>query len=132
MVPCRFSFNWPIFGLETSSKGHGSNYWLSANRIALFHWTLDVRPSSNVALILHTASCNLELHYWNFLGLSSYIQPEFGLQLAAPHTGFIPVKPPGIGLFYLTLLPSWAPWGLGLLFINKTVLADGHLWCWRL
>jgi hypothetical protein len=30
-----------FFGLGPSSKGHGSNLWLSSNRIALFHWTLD-------------------------------------------------------------------------------------------
>jgi hypothetical protein len=28
------------------SKGHWSNLWLSANSIALFHWTLDLRCSS--------------------------------------------------------------------------------------
>ncbi len=40
----------PLFGLGPSSKGHGANLWLSSNRIALFHWTLDLGPSSKVAL----------------------------------------------------------------------------------
>jgi hypothetical protein len=40
-----------FLGLGPSSKGHhGSNLWLSSNRIALFHWTLDLEPSSKVAL----------------------------------------------------------------------------------
>jgi hypothetical protein len=37
MVPCRFSLDLPLFGLVLSSKGRGSNLWLSSNRIALFH-----------------------------------------------------------------------------------------------
>jgi hypothetical protein len=35
----------------------GPIYWLSANRIALLHWTLDLRLSSNVALSHFTNSC---------------------------------------------------------------------------
>ncbi len=50
MVPCRFSLNLPLFGPRPSSKGHGSALWLSPNRIAQFHWTLNLRPSSKVAL----------------------------------------------------------------------------------
>jgi hypothetical protein len=39
----------PLFGLGPLSKGHGSNYlWLLPNRFALFHWTLDLAPSSKV------------------------------------------------------------------------------------
>jgi hypothetical protein len=52
MVPCRFSLDLPLFGLGPSSKGHRSNLWLSSNRIALFHWTLDLGSSSKVALIV--------------------------------------------------------------------------------
>ncbi len=52
MVACRFSLNLPLFGLGPASKGHGSNLWLSSNRSALFHWTLDLGNSSKVALIL--------------------------------------------------------------------------------
>ncbi len=51
MVPCRFR-DLPRFGHGPSSKGHGSNLWLSANKIVLFHWTLDLRPSSKVSLRL--------------------------------------------------------------------------------
>jgi hypothetical protein len=51
-VPCRFSLDLPLFGLGPSSKGHRSNLWLSSNRIALFHWTLDLGSSSKVALIV--------------------------------------------------------------------------------
>ncbi len=48
-LQCRFSFNLPLFGLGPSFKGHGSSYlWLSSNRIALFHWTLDLAPLSKV------------------------------------------------------------------------------------
>ncbi len=42
----RFSLDLPLFG----AKGHGSNIWVSANRIGLFHWTLELGPSSKVAL----------------------------------------------------------------------------------
>jgi hypothetical protein len=52
MVPCRFSLDLPLFGLGPSSKGQRSNLWLSSNRIALFHWTLDLGSSSKVALIV--------------------------------------------------------------------------------
>jgi hypothetical protein len=48
MVPCRFSLNLPIFGRGPSFKGHGSNLWLSSNRIALFHWTLDLGQVLNL------------------------------------------------------------------------------------
>jgi hypothetical protein len=51
-VACRFSLNLPLFGLGPTSKGHASNLWLSSNRSALFHWTLDLGNSSKVALIL--------------------------------------------------------------------------------
>jgi hypothetical protein len=37
----RFSLDLPLFGLGPSSKGLGSNLWLSANKISLFHWTLN-------------------------------------------------------------------------------------------
>jgi hypothetical protein len=50
IVPC-ISFNLPLFGFGPSSKGQGLHLWLSANRIALFHWTSDLGPSSKVALI---------------------------------------------------------------------------------
>jgi len=40
MVPCRFSLDLRRIGLGPSSKGFGSNLWILANRIALFHWTL--------------------------------------------------------------------------------------------
>jgi hypothetical protein len=39
MVPCKFSLDLPLFGLGISSKGRGSNLWLSPDRI-----TLDPRP----------------------------------------------------------------------------------------
>jgi hypothetical protein len=48
-VPCKFSIHLSLFGLGPSSKGSGSNLWLSSNRIALFHWTLDLGPSPKVA-----------------------------------------------------------------------------------
>jgi len=48
--PCRFSLHLPLFGLGPSSKGHSFNLLFSANRIALLHWTLDLRSSSKVAL----------------------------------------------------------------------------------
>ncbi len=44
-------FNLALFGFWPSFKGQGFHLWLSANRIALFHWTLDLGPSSKVALI---------------------------------------------------------------------------------
>jgi hypothetical protein len=54
MVSCRFSLTLPLFGLGPSSKGRGSNVRLSTNRIALFHWTLDLRLSSKLALIMNS------------------------------------------------------------------------------
>jgi hypothetical protein len=50
MVSCRFSLDLPLFGLGPSSKGHESNLWLSSNKIALFHWTLELGSSSKVDL----------------------------------------------------------------------------------
>jgi hypothetical protein len=50
MVPCKFSLNLPLSSLGPSSKAHGSNLWPSSNRISLFHWALDLRPSSKAAL----------------------------------------------------------------------------------
>ncbi len=59
MVPCMFRLDFPLVGLGSSSSqgGGGSNLWLSANRIALLHWTLDLRLSSEVALSHFTNSC---------------------------------------------------------------------------
>jgi hypothetical protein len=42
MVPCKFSLDLPLVGLGSSSKGRGSNLWLSANRICSI--SLDPRP----------------------------------------------------------------------------------------
>ncbi len=53
MVLCKISLNLSLFGLGPSSKGHASNFWLSAVMIVLFHWTLDLGPESKVALSLH-------------------------------------------------------------------------------
>ncbi len=39
-----------FFSFGHLSKGHGSNLWLFANGIALFHGTLDLGPLSKVAL----------------------------------------------------------------------------------
>jgi hypothetical protein len=50
MLPCRFSLDLPLIGLGPSSKGHGSNFLLWANRTALFYWTLDLRRMSKAAL----------------------------------------------------------------------------------
>jgi hypothetical protein len=52
VVLCRFSFNVPHFGLGQFSQGQGFNLWPSSNRIALFHWTLDLGCSSKVASTL--------------------------------------------------------------------------------
>ncbi len=57
IVPCKFILNLPLFGLGISSKGRGSNLWLSYDRIALFHWTLNFGPSFNVALIILYIKC---------------------------------------------------------------------------
>jgi hypothetical protein len=51
MVPCRFSLDLPLFGLRPSSRGHGSDLWLSTNRIALFNCTFD----SHLNLLVHIA-----------------------------------------------------------------------------
>ncbi len=50
MVPCICNFNLASIGLGSSSKGLGSNLWLSTNKNVPFCWTLDFGPSSKVAL----------------------------------------------------------------------------------
>jgi hypothetical protein len=50
MEPCRCRLDLPLLGLAPSSKGCGSNLWLLANIIVIFHWTMDLRPSSKVTL----------------------------------------------------------------------------------
>jgi hypothetical protein len=50
-VPFRFSINLPLFALGPLSKGIGTNFKLSANKIAWIHWSVDLRPSSKVAFI---------------------------------------------------------------------------------
>jgi hypothetical protein len=58
MMPCRFNLNLPLFDLGPSHlKARGPIYSFSANRIALIHWTLDLGPSSKVALTLRTKAC---------------------------------------------------------------------------
>jgi hypothetical protein len=57
MVPCKFNLDLPLFGFGISSKGRGSNLWLSYDRIALFHWTVDLGPSFKVALIILYIKC---------------------------------------------------------------------------
>ncbi len=37
MEPCRCGLDLPLLGLAPSSKGCGSNLWLPANKIVLFH-----------------------------------------------------------------------------------------------
>ncbi len=49
-VPCKFSLNLPLFGLGPSSKGLGTNLKLLTNKIAWINWSLDLGPSSKVAL----------------------------------------------------------------------------------
>jgi hypothetical protein len=44
----------PLFGLGPSSKGIGTNLKLSTNKIAWIHWSLDLGPSSKVALSFTT------------------------------------------------------------------------------
>ncbi len=51
-VPCRFCLNLPLFDLGPLSKGLGTNLKLSTNKIAWIHWSLDLGPSSKVALSL--------------------------------------------------------------------------------
>jgi hypothetical protein len=66
-----------------------------------------------------------------------------GISLVYPHT----YNRPAVGPTSHRLYSSKTPWHwvflpytfaimgtlrLGLLFINKTILADGHLWCWIL
>ncbi len=69
MVLCKFSLNLSLFGLGPSSKGHASNFWLSANMIVLFHWTLDLRPEAKVALSLHSGGY---ICRWNSLGSATF------------------------------------------------------------
>ncbi len=61
---CRFSLDLPLFGLGPSSKGCGSNLWLPTNRIALFHWTLDLQPSSKVAFSMNFFKKSEPPHLW--------------------------------------------------------------------
>jgi hypothetical protein len=61
-VPSRFCLDWPRSGLGLSSKGHGLNLWISSNRIALFYWTLNLGPSSEVALSILVACTGHLVH----------------------------------------------------------------------
>jgi hypothetical protein len=51
-VPCSFSLNLSLYGLEPLSKGLGTNLKLLTNKIAWIHWYKDLGPLSKVALIL--------------------------------------------------------------------------------
>jgi hypothetical protein len=60
-----FTLDLPLLGLEPSTKGHGSSLWPSFNGIALFHWTPDLGPSSEVALRLVFGSDSIcSFHSW--------------------------------------------------------------------
>ncbi len=77
MVPCKFSLNLPLFGLGPSSKGHVFNLQLVSNRIALYHWTLDLEPSFKVALRLQTFKGQLTKHLrymveWKYVRYYTY------------------------------------------------------------
>jgi hypothetical protein len=79
-LPCRFSFNLPLFGLGASSKGLGTNLKLSTNKITWIHWSLDLGPSSKVALngrpfffpllLMIVISVRIELFSLNFMKLT--------------------------------------------------------------
>jgi len=76
-VPCKFSLNLPLFGLGPSSKGHVFNLQLVSNRIALYHWTLDLEPSFKVALRLQTFKGQLTKHLrymveWKYVRYYTY------------------------------------------------------------
>jgi hypothetical protein len=61
-LQCRFSLDLPLFGLGPLSKCCGSNYlWLSSSRIAVFHRTLGLVPSSKVMVnaTFFDGFCNL-------------------------------------------------------------------------
>jgi hypothetical protein len=69
----------------------------------------------------------LHLHLRNFLGLSSYIQQELGLQLAPTSHWLYSSKTAWYWAFLPYTFAIMGTLSLGLLFINKTILADGHL-----
>jgi hypothetical protein len=74
MVPCRFSLDLQLFGLGPLSKGHGFNLSLSANRVALFHWTLDIRPSSKVAFSIG------HFFFQSEAGIQNCTKPSLGIK----------------------------------------------------
>jgi hypothetical protein len=70
LVPCRFSLNLPLFGLGPSSIGLGINLKLSTNKIAWIHWSLDLGPSSKVAL--NHPKAELQVDAWRCCHLSAF------------------------------------------------------------
>jgi hypothetical protein len=82
-VPCRFSLNLPLFGLGPLSKGLGTDWKLLTNMIAWIHLSLDLGPSSKVALNIaaslltelrtlkvHWVRTRKELQFYFILGLN--------------------------------------------------------------
>ncbi len=59
-VSCSFCLNLSFFGLGPLSKGLGTNLKLSTNKISWIHWSLDLGPSSEVALSLGLTSLSCQ------------------------------------------------------------------------
>jgi hypothetical protein len=59
MVPCKFSFDLPLFGLGPSSKGHRSNLWLSSYSIALFSMGLGPQLKWSLELLHIVEMCEM-------------------------------------------------------------------------
>ncbi len=85
MVPCRFSLNLPLVGLGPSSKGYGSDLWFSANSIALFHWILDLGPSSKVALSFVTNFSGSSVPKRDWINILRFSSPETNLGVGMPN-----------------------------------------------
>jgi hypothetical protein len=114
-VPCRFSLNLSLVGLGPSSKGYGSNLWLSANSIALFHWILDLGPSSKVALSFVTNFWGSSIPKRDWINILRFSSPETNLGGWNAKLG-------------TALLPYRFSWVEGNCFYKSTIFCNRRLY----
>ncbi len=64
----------PTFWSSPSFKDYNSNLWFSSNRIVLFHWTLNIGPSSKMAFnFIKSWYEGLCYFYWIFCVMKSLL-----------------------------------------------------------
>jgi hypothetical protein len=78
MVPCRFNLDLPFLDLALSSKGHGSNLWLSSN-IRLFYfigtWLGHSFKVISLGLVMHACKLTCATCHNMLFAMCRYIIP---------------------------------------------------------